>query len=613
MKRLVLVVSCFLVLALGGSGWADVWYVKPDGSDFNDGQSWATAVQSVQSAINLAGEGDEVWIAAGTYQLQTYVYVSKAVAIYGGFNGTETEREQRDWAKNVTTLDGNQKTLCFYVTADATIDGLTIINGYSLSNGGGIRNYRSSPSISNCTFHQNKSGYHGGGIVNYYYASPTITNCSFYGNEANYDGGGIYNFIWSSPTIVNSTFHGNAANRYGGAMYNYYYSSPTVTNCTFFENTAGASGGGMYNDAYSSPVVTNTILWGDTAPADGEIHAGATSYPDVAYSDIQGGYSGLGNIDADPGFLDPENGDFHLAAESVCIDVGDPEAPSLPETDFEGDPRIVGDMPDMGVDEFVPVQEEGGLGAYVLYGDEMVRLRGIADSKGNVGSNQKITITRGCSGILEGDLTALDKIRVMGSITIDGDVLTNDEVRVYKHAKLNVTGTVTEGEEAGLSAIDLPELDFSAGGENIRVKRNHTLNLPEGSYGTVRVKRGATLRLSSGVYNMRRLYLYRGATLSVDLSGGPVTINVVKRLRIGMRARVNIESGSTRDVTFNVLGSTGRCRRDRIRIAPFAEFRGTLVAPRSRVRLGFRSELEGAVYAKRIYVSWRARFNPHAD
>jgi len=56
------------------------------------------------------------------------------------------------------------------------------------------------------------------------------------------------------------------------------------------------------------------------------------------------------DISADPRFVDAANGDFHLQADSPCIDAGDPN--NYPETDFEGDPRPIGVAPDIGADEF---------------------------------------------------------------------------------------------------------------------------------------------------------------------------------------------------------------------------------------------------------------------
>ena len=73
----------------------------------------------------------------------------------------------------------------------------------------------------------------------------------------------------------------------------------------------------------------------------------------MTFSDVQGGYPGMGNIDANPLFANAAAGDFHLLPCSPCIDTGDNAAPDLPATDFEGDPRIDNGTVDMGVDEVV--------------------------------------------------------------------------------------------------------------------------------------------------------------------------------------------------------------------------------------------------------------------
>jgi hypothetical protein len=85
-----------------------------------------------------------------------------------------------------------------------------------------------------------------------------------------------------------------------------------------------------------------------------------TSTLTVTYSDIQYGWSGVGNIDADPSFMNAANGDFHLKADSPAIDTG--TNIGAPTTDYEGDARpLDGDIDattttDMGADEFVPYQ-----------------------------------------------------------------------------------------------------------------------------------------------------------------------------------------------------------------------------------------------------------------
>jgi len=82
--------------------------------------------------------------------------------------------------------------------------------------------------------------------------------------------------------------------------------------------------------------VTNCILWGDSPD---EISGGT---PAVSYSDIQGGFPGTGNIDMNPLFVDPEDGDLHLLPGSPCIDAANNIAvPSEITTDLDGNPRFV--------------------------------------------------------------------------------------------------------------------------------------------------------------------------------------------------------------------------------------------------------------------------------
>ena len=130
----------------------------------------------------------------------------------------------------------------------------------------------------------------------------------------------------SSPTVTNCAFSRNAATSgSGGGMYNLAVSSPTLTNCTFSGNSApSGSGGGMFNSNISSPTVTNCILWGNTP----NNFAGAGS-PVVKFSDVQGGFPGTGNIDAEPLFIDADglddipgtlDDDLRLSSGSPCID-----------------------------------------------------------------------------------------------------------------------------------------------------------------------------------------------------------------------------------------------------------------------------------------------------
>jgi hypothetical protein len=155
--------------------------------------------------------------------------------------------------------------------------------------GGGMANMNSMPTLGDCTFHSNY-GEEGGGIFNSG-SSPLLYNITFSENIA-HSGGGMVN-VSSNPHLENVTFSGNFASD-GGAMSN-YSSSPYLNNCTIVDNSVaeGGIGGGIYNSS-GTPVLTLCILWGN---APDQI-AGAEAT--VSLSDIQGGYAGIANIDADP-------------------------------------------------------------------------------------------------------------------------------------------------------------------------------------------------------------------------------------------------------------------------------------------------------------------------
>jgi hypothetical protein len=122
-----------------------------------------------------------------------------------------------------------------------------------------MRNYQSSPSLTNCTFIGNSASY-GGGLYNID-SSPKFVNCTFSGNSG-HSGGGMRN-QGGNPTVTNCTFSGNSAN-YGGATYSMNECNATIINCTFAGNSA-ANGNALAFDSYkqqnpSNIQITNSIL-----------------------------------------------------------------------------------------------------------------------------------------------------------------------------------------------------------------------------------------------------------------------------------------------------------------------------------------------------------------
>jgi hypothetical protein len=214
--------------------------------------------------------------------------------------------------------------------------------------GGGISNESAGSTLNDCILSGNSAGSQGGGLSSRFANASVVAvnNSTFFKNSAD-QGGGLFNYQ-ASPLVTNTIFHSNEAHDQGGVMYNWDDSDPTVTHCTFIKNSAVTAGGGFYNLLSSDPVVTNSILWNDSP--DEIVDDGSAST--VNHSCVQGGFPGVNNIDADPLFVNEAGGDFHLTYPSPCRAAGDNNAPGLPGSDFEGDPRVAHGIADMGVDEF---------------------------------------------------------------------------------------------------------------------------------------------------------------------------------------------------------------------------------------------------------------------
>jgi hypothetical protein len=197
---------------------------------------------------------------------------------------------------------------------------------------GGLQLYRTTAAlIDRCTFRRNQclsstEGY-GGALGNFgltscnVRATATVTNCLFVDNSAAWSGGGINNDDSGTTTIVNCTFVGNAARagRGGGVA-----------------NTSDYGGSNVV-------IIRNSIVRASTG---GQIvNIGAGSSTSGNYCNVDGGFAGTGNIDADPVFADPVTGDFRLEAGSPSIDAGSNAAvPTGILTDLAGDARFRDDI-----------------------------------------------------------------------------------------------------------------------------------------------------------------------------------------------------------------------------------------------------------------------------
>jgi predicted outer membrane repeat protein len=222
--------------------------------------------------------------------------------------------------------------------------------------------------VSRCTFTDNTAGGSGGALYNYGLRA-TIDACTFQTNKAEEDGGAIYNYR-AGPAISSCLFVGNTATGAGGAIQNLYNSSPDLIHCTFVANEA-PRGGAVAALGGSNPLLSHSILWNNTGAQGRSLYLGRypwssvpTATATIEYCDLEderdGTFAdsgcdirwGSGNLAADPLFIAPSRSDYHLSADSPCIDAGDPKY--LPETgkiDLDGRLRLLGEAVDIGVYE----------------------------------------------------------------------------------------------------------------------------------------------------------------------------------------------------------------------------------------------------------------------
>jgi hypothetical protein len=240
-----------------------------------------------------------------------------------------------------------------------------------INGGGGIAISADDVNLINNTILSNISGNtgnmfkNGGGINVYASNRASLIDNTIGNNSALFQGGGVYMY-GTNLTLINNTIFENSAKNSGGGLY-VPRTNINMTNNTVTANSAD-SGGGIAIDLYDNSEkarIYNNIIYNNTAVSDGNdlfINNDGNSdflpsLIDLYNNDFDQSASGTHiirpfTIDAsnlnneDPLFFGVDN--YRLSYSSPCINEGDNNAPDLPATDKDGNPRIIGGIVDMG-------------------------------------------------------------------------------------------------------------------------------------------------------------------------------------------------------------------------------------------------------------------------
>ncbi len=358
----------------------------------NDGSSWENAFRGksgLSEALNYARENEgitAIWVAKGTYipsrRADTYsnsnandrnnaFRLVEGIKMYGGFAGTETDPDERDWSVNQTILSGeigNTSSYfdnCYHVVVSVGNTAATELNGFILTMGmaGKVLPGNTDPDL--LTIGGEAVPIHYGGGMYSANSAPVLRNVVFTYNYSRKNGAGMAN-DHSFPDLANVVFFRNLADEFGGAIYNINSSLPQLAHTTLHKNYAGA----IVNDSNSGIAMVNSVMWGNTSwesstPTDifDRDASGTTVKNSVTQAYGTEGVDGI--IKQDPKFmrLDPAgNADGRWMTEadglillpgSPAIDAGDDRlTPADVTRDIAGVGRRQGMHADMGAYEF---------------------------------------------------------------------------------------------------------------------------------------------------------------------------------------------------------------------------------------------------------------------
>ncbi|MFB2935939.1 choice-of-anchor Q domain-containing protein [Aerosakkonemataceae cyanobacterium BLCC-F154] len=421
--------------------------------DENDGDFSAGDV-SLREAIAIAGNGATIAFSP--------TLSNSVIALTLGELAIDRNITIQGLGENNLTISGSNESRIFRIggNAEVNIEGLTLANGFSDTDGGAIDN-RGILNLSNTNIGNNFALDDGGGISNL--GTLRLTNTTISNNIAEDKGGGIVN-LGGKLEANNSIFSGNVATDDGGGIFNLNGTLQLISS-TVTDNAVDHGDGGGIRSFRGTTTVNNTIIAGnfDTGGESPDVDGNFTSngFNLIGISDGSSGFTnnvngdivGTGLSPIDPQLSDLQNNHAPLIS-SPAIDAGDP---NITDSDRFGTPRPQGANVDIGAVEFQLIDNltvdnlidelDGDLSP----GDVSLREAILATAEGGT-IDFADSLSGGTIALTLGTLNLDKNLTIQGlgadNLTLDG----NNTFRIFSintNAEININGlTLAKGGNA---------------------------------------------------------------------------------------------------------------------------------------------------------------------